>query len=254
MEDNLENNKENSQDQNLDKNLNDNLANNLDNNSEENFIQSVSPLSIDNNLQVKTNNHKFFTSERKSYDYWTKRLADSQSKKEEQISSVMRMRVMMDFTTKETYTNQLLDEIEDIVKRNTQEFQSELESLFEQARSELTEELQEVLRMAYERRRQLHLAALAAGRVQSSVVSNFNQMSLIKKTPATVNGGGGGGGGNGKNNKNGGNNNNNSRGTTVPVFSSSDTGKDMRDELKQLEGGSGGTTASRSSKLSQIKE
>ena len=50
MEDNLENNKENSQDQNLDKNLNDNLANNLDNNSEENFIQSVSPLSVDNNL------------------------------------------------------------------------------------------------------------------------------------------------------------------------------------------------------------
>lgn len=50
LEDNLENNKENSQDQNLDKNLNDNLANNLDNNSEENFIQSVSPLSVDNNL------------------------------------------------------------------------------------------------------------------------------------------------------------------------------------------------------------
>jgi hypothetical protein len=40
--------------------------------------------------------------------------------------------------------------------------------LFFQARAELTEELQEVVRMAFERRRQLHLAALAAGRVQSS--------------------------------------------------------------------------------------
>lgn len=39
---------------------------------------------------------------------------------------------------------------------------------FEQARAELTEEIQEVVRMAYERRRQLHLAALAAGRVQSA--------------------------------------------------------------------------------------
>jgi hypothetical protein len=64
----------------------------------------------------------------------------------------------------------VLSEIDDIVLRNTQEFQDEMTALFDQARLELTEELQEILRMAYERRRQLHLAALAAGRVQSSVV------------------------------------------------------------------------------------
>jgi hypothetical protein len=74
------------------------------------------------------------------------------------------------FRERKTGLDAVLDEVEDIVKRNTQEFQGELETLFEQARAELTEELQEVLRMAYERRRQLHLAALAAGRVQSSVV------------------------------------------------------------------------------------
>jgi hypothetical protein len=62
----------------------------------------------------------------------------------------------------------VLDEVDAIVKRNTGEFQGELEALFEQARSELTEELQEVLRMAYERRRQLHLAAIAAGQLQAA--------------------------------------------------------------------------------------
>ena len=103
----------------------------------------------------------------------------------------------------------VLDEVEDLVRRNTQEFASEVESLFEQvrsftvvcagartphtpshaqthatvqSRSELTEEIQEIVRMAFERRRQLHLAALAAGRVQGSL---------------TVGGGGAGGGGDG---------------------------------------------------------
>lgn len=74
----------------------------------------------------------------------------------------------------------VLEEISDIVLRNTREFQDELGALFDQARLELTEELQEILRMAYERRRQLHLAALAAGRVQSSVVVT-NQMAQLNQ-------------------------------------------------------------------------
>jgi hypothetical protein len=61
-----------------------------------------------------------------------------------------------------------MDEVEDIVLRNTQELKGELESVFQAAQQELTEELQELLRMAYERRRQLHLAALSAGRVHAS--------------------------------------------------------------------------------------
>ena len=47
---------------------------------------------------------------------------DAQTKKQEQIASVMRMRVMMDFKTKEKYAKYLMKEIEDkcIVFCNTQ--------------------------------------------------------------------------------------------------------------------------------------
>lgn len=81
------------------------------------------PLNTEMTHMVKGKNNPFYTSEQKSYDYWTKRILEARSKKEEQISSVMRMRAMMDFRTKETYTKQLLSEIEDkcIVFCNTQD-------------------------------------------------------------------------------------------------------------------------------------
>ena len=80
------------------------------------------PLSTENALPVVMKDKTFYTSERKSYDYWSKRILESSTKKQEQIASVMRMRVMMDFKTKETYTKYLLNEIEDkcIVFCNTQ--------------------------------------------------------------------------------------------------------------------------------------
>lgn len=80
------------------------------------------PLDEGSNLPVKMKDKTFFTSEKKSYQYWTKRIMEAQSKKQEQIASVMRMRVMMDFRTKEKYAKYLLDEIEDkcIVFANTQ--------------------------------------------------------------------------------------------------------------------------------------
>lgn len=80
-------------------------------------------LATSNTLQVKTKTGSFYTSERKNYDYWTKRILEARSKKEEQITSVMRMRALMDFTTKEKYTKELLEEIEDkcIVFCNTQD-------------------------------------------------------------------------------------------------------------------------------------
>jgi hypothetical protein len=87
----------------------------------------------------------------------------------------------------------VLDEVEDLVARNTQELQGELDTLFQKARLELTEELQEILRMAYERRRQLHLAALAAGHVQS--FAGGNSMDAPPPVPSRVSQGGGGGGG-----------------------------------------------------------
>lgn len=81
------------------------------------------PLSTSNTLPVKVKDMNFYTSERKSYEYWTKRIVGAQSKKQEQIASVMRMRVLMDFKTKETYVKKLLADIEDkcIIFCNTQD-------------------------------------------------------------------------------------------------------------------------------------
>ena len=83
------------------------------------------PLSNINSIPVKmkSNGMEFYTSERKNYEYWTKRIGQAQSKKMEQIASVMRMRVLMDFRTKETYVKKLLNDIEDkcIVFCNTQD-------------------------------------------------------------------------------------------------------------------------------------
>jgi superfamily II DNA or RNA helicase len=83
------------------------------------------PLSNINSIPVKmkSNGMEFYTSERKSYDYWTKRIGQAISKKQEQIASVMRMRVLMDFRTKETYVKKLLGDIDDkcIVFCNTQD-------------------------------------------------------------------------------------------------------------------------------------
>ena len=80
------------------------------------------PLSTLNSIPVVLKNNNFYTSEKKSYEYWTKRIIEADTKKQEQIASVMRMRVMMDFKTKETYAKYLLNEIEDkcIVFCNTQ--------------------------------------------------------------------------------------------------------------------------------------
>lgn len=81
------------------------------------------PLSTRNNMLVETKASRFYTSERKNYEYWTKRVMEAQSKKQEQIASVMRMRALMEFRTKEDYAKKLLQDIEDkcIVFCNTQD-------------------------------------------------------------------------------------------------------------------------------------
>jgi superfamily II DNA or RNA helicase len=80
------------------------------------------PLSTEATTPVTTKNNTFYTSEKKSYDYWSNRILQADTKKQEQIASVMRMRVMMDFRSKEKYAKYLLNEIEDkcIVFCNTQ--------------------------------------------------------------------------------------------------------------------------------------
>ena len=65
------------------------------------------------------------------------------------------------FAAKRAGLEAVLDEVADIVRRNAQELEGEVATLLTQTRDELTAELQEIVRMAYEKRRLLHLRALA---------------------------------------------------------------------------------------------
>ena len=80
-------------------------------------------LSDSNTFKVETKSRTFYTSERKNYQYWTKRIMQAETKKQEQIASVMRMRAMMDYVTKEDYTRNLMGTMTEktIVFCNTQE-------------------------------------------------------------------------------------------------------------------------------------
>lgn len=93
------------------------------------------------------------------------------NKEKEQVKSRMTL-LRNHFAARKAGLEAVLDEVSDLVRRNTQEFENEVQTLFEQARGELTDEIQEIVRMAFERRRQLHLAALTAGRVQGGIVSS----------------------------------------------------------------------------------
>ncbi len=80
-------------------------------------------LSSSNNIPVKLKDKEFYTSEVKNYVYWTNRVYDANSPKQRQIASIMRMRTLMDFKTKETYAKHLLNDIDEkcIVFCNTQD-------------------------------------------------------------------------------------------------------------------------------------
>ena len=80
-------------------------------------------LSTHNDMRVTLKDKEFYTSEVKNYAYWSGRVYDANSPKQRQITSVMRMRALMDFKTKERYAKKLLNDIEDkcIVFANTQD-------------------------------------------------------------------------------------------------------------------------------------
>jgi superfamily II DNA or RNA helicase len=80
-------------------------------------------LSTSSSIPVKLKDKSFYTSEVKNYSYWCQRIMDAQTKKQEQIASIMRMKALMGFKTKEEYTKKLLKGIEEkcIVFCNTQE-------------------------------------------------------------------------------------------------------------------------------------
>lgn len=80
-------------------------------------------LNTANTIPVQTKKMSFYTSEQKNYEYWTQRVQDATTKKQQQIASIMRMKVLMAFQTKEVYTRKLMGKITDkcIVFCNTQD-------------------------------------------------------------------------------------------------------------------------------------
>jgi superfamily II DNA or RNA helicase len=69
-------------------------------------------LSLDDRSTMRktSGNKTWYTSEIKSYDYWTNRYNQSETGKQRQISSVMRMKDMQAFPSKAVYAKKLLDQ------------------------------------------------------------------------------------------------------------------------------------------------
>ena len=75
------------------------------------------------NLPKKSNNGgMWYTTELKDYNYCSKRIIDAQTPKQKQFASIMRMKSMMDYRTKEEYAKGLLRNIRQkcIIFANTQ--------------------------------------------------------------------------------------------------------------------------------------
>jgi len=68
------------------------------------------------------NGGHWFTSEQDDYNYFTSRLGDAQTPKQKQFTSIMRMKAMMDYGTKEAYAKGLLKNITEkcLIFANTQ--------------------------------------------------------------------------------------------------------------------------------------
>lgn len=87
------------------------------------IIVHMLDLDTNKNIQVTTPKVTFYTSERANYDYWSGRVDTATSTKQKQIASVMRMKVMQGFKSKERLAKQILDSVLDkcIVFANTKE-------------------------------------------------------------------------------------------------------------------------------------
>ena len=75
-------------------------------------------------LKKKNKNGGYWhTSEVKDYSYVTRRVAEAQTPKQQQWAYIMRMRALMEYTTKEAYVKSMVNNIEDkcIIFANTQD-------------------------------------------------------------------------------------------------------------------------------------
>jgi superfamily II DNA or RNA helicase len=96
--------------------VNDNILNDY------RIIVHYMSLNQNKDLQVNYKNGSFMTSEIANYMYWTNRIEEAANKKSKQIASVMRMKAMMEYNTKEVYAYKLFKAEEDkcIIFCNTQ--------------------------------------------------------------------------------------------------------------------------------------
>ena len=87
-------------------------------------------LSSDKNYKVEIKDRRtkqvtkqWWTSEQENYDYWTSRISSSYDPKSRQMMSIMRMKAMMGYTTKDDYGKKLLEQSKHkcILFANTQE-------------------------------------------------------------------------------------------------------------------------------------
>jgi superfamily II DNA or RNA helicase len=76
------------------------------------FVHTL-PMDDKKTMQVNKNGKTWYTSELASYTYWTNRLENARNKKEQQIMSVMRMKAMMEFPSKEGLGFKLFNLIQD---------------------------------------------------------------------------------------------------------------------------------------------
>jgi superfamily II DNA or RNA helicase len=76
-----------------------------------------------NDIEVNGKTGTFYTSEVKNYAYWCNRLDNASTPKSTQIARIMRMKALMDFSSKERYTKLLADSIKSkcVIFANTQE-------------------------------------------------------------------------------------------------------------------------------------
>jgi len=81
------------------------------------------PLSKVKNIRVELAKSTFYNSEESDYNYWSTRVENAKNRKEKQIMSIMRMKAMMEYKSKEQLAINLLREIYDkcILFANTQE-------------------------------------------------------------------------------------------------------------------------------------
>ncbi len=72
-------------------------------------------------LKVTSKKGSWYTSEQDSYDFWTNKILNARTKSDEYICRIMRMKVLMSYTSKERYTKRLLKMIQSkcIVFANT---------------------------------------------------------------------------------------------------------------------------------------